>query len=205
MASLGFTEPGFYLTLYFLVRRSLRHETNGRVFTFVLLLCLPTTIAQICINVINPNIQSQKEGYGGKIPKYFTAAILEEGNMAFCTYPLLSIIVHGVFVSLFVSYFLYVGLKIISLAINKSLERRVWAMILAVVLFLPLRVILVLRPIADSLAVHWIFESSEFRTRQQQLNIIPMEPFVRPLSGFVSDNDDDFSVVASQSLLESAV
>jgi len=146
-----------------------------------------------------------------------------------------------VFVSLFVSSFLYVGLKIISLAINKSLERRVWAMILAVVLFLPLRVlflgftvmskpgelafealaflgflamlfstsvcvvILVLRPIADSLAVHWIFESSEFRTRQQQLNIIPMEPFVGPLSGFVSDNDDDFSVVASQSLLESAV
>lgn len=240
MASLGFTEPGFFLTLYFLVSRSLRHEANRRVFIFVFLLCLPTIIAQVCVNVINPSIEIQKEGYEGKIPKYFTAAILEEGNKQFCTYPLLSIIVHGVFVSSFVSCFLYVGLKIISLAINKSLERRVWLMILAVVVFLPLRVLFlgftvlskpgelafevlaflgflamlfstsvcvvisVLRPIADSLAVHWIFESREFGTRQQQLNIIPMEPFSLPISGFLSDNDDDFSVGASQSLLGAA-
>lgn len=247
MVFLGFTEPGFFLTLYFLVRRSLRHEANGRVFTFVLLMCLPTIIAQVCINVINPRIEIQKEGYGGKIPKYFTAAVFEEGNLAFCTYPLLSIIVHGVFVASFVSYFLYLGLKIISLAINKSLERRVWVMIFSVVVFLPLRilflgftvmskpgelafealaflgflalllstsvsvVISVLRPIVDSLAVHWIFESREFTTQHQlniipmELNIIPMESFGKPLSSFLSDVDDDFSVGASQSHLATAV
>lgn len=244
VASLGFTEPGFFLTLYFLVHRSLRHEANIRVFTFVLLLCLPTIIAEVCINVINPSIEILEKGYfgnEGKIPKYFTAAVLEEGNMEFCTYPLLSIIVHGVFVSAFVSCFLYVGLKIISLAINKSLERRVWVMILAVVVFLPLRVLFlgftvmskpgdlafevlaflgflamlfstsvcviisVLRPIADSLAVHWIFESSEFRTVSQQLNIISMEHLSMPVSGFLTDNADNFSVGASQSLLRAAV
>ena len=48
---------------------------------------------------------------------------------------------HGVFVASFVSHFMYFGLRIIYLAINKSLERRVWVMILSIVVFLPLRIL----------------------------------------------------------------
>eukprot|EP01018_Ginkgo_biloba_P004506 Gb_40055 [translate_table: standard] len=219
---------------------------NKRVLISVLLLCFPTFIAQFCFEVISPSIEFQKryskekEGYGGKIPKYFTTVFKEEDSMAFCTYPLFSVIVHGVFVSLFVTYFLFVAMKMISFAINKGLERRILGLIFAIVGLLPSRVlflgcsimskpgepafevlvflgflalllctavcvgILVLWPIADSLAVHWIFESKEVRMRKQQSNIIPTEQYSRPLSVFVGDSDDDFSVGASQSLLGTA-
>jgi hypothetical protein len=202
--------------------------------------------AQLFFVVISPSFEfhkgynKNKEGYGARIPKYFTRAFRESRGEVFCTYPLFSTVVYGVFVCLCITYFLCVAMRMISLVINKGLQRRVYWLIFAVGL-LPLRIlflgfsvlstpgrpvfealvflgflaltscatvgvgVLVYLPVADSLAVKGICQTRENNRRHQQSNLIPMESFSRTLSGFVSDNEDDASIVATQSLLEGAM
>lgn len=252
LSNLGLMEPGIILTVIFLVRGSLHPEMsrikrwNRRVITFVLTLCLPVFAAQLFFVVISPSFEfhkgynKNKEGYGARIPKYFTRAFRESRGEVFCTYPLFSTVVYGVFVCLCITYFLCVAMRMISLVINKGLQRRVYWLIFAVGL-LPLRIlflgfsvlsapgrpvfealvflgflaltscatvgvgVLVYLPVADSLAVKGICQTRENNRRHQQSNLIPMESFSRTLSGFVSDNEDDASIVATQSLLEGAM
>lgn len=252
LSNLGLMEPGIILTVIFLVRGSLYPEMsrikrwNRRVITFVLILCVPVFAAQLFFLVISSSFEfrngynEKKEGYGARIPKYFTRAFQESRGEVYCTYPLFCTIVYGVFVCLCITYFLYVAMRMISLVINKGLQRRVYWLIFAVGL-LPLRIlflgfsllstpgrpvfeslvflgflaliacatvgvgVLVYLPVSDSLAVKWICRTRENNRRHQQSHMIPMESFSRTLSGFVSDNDDDASIAATESLLEGAM
>jgi len=82
----------------------------------------------------------KKEGYKAIIPKYFTRAFQESRGVVYCTYPLFCTIVYGVFVCLCITYFIYMAMRMISLVINKGLQRSVYWLIFAVGL-LPLRIL----------------------------------------------------------------
>lgn len=249
LSNLGMMEPGFFLTLIFLVHGSLHRTINSwnrRTVSFVVALCLPVFLAQLFLVVISPSFEFQKgyrkekEGYGARMPKYFTRSSWRQDDMIFCAYPLFSTIVNGVYACLFITYFLYVGMRMISFVINKGLKRRVYWLIFTVCGLLPLRIlflgfsvlsipgrlafeapvflgfiallfcaavgiwVLVYLPVSDSLVLNGISGLRQTRNHQYS-NMIPLESFSRTLSGFVSDNDENSSFVASQSLLEGAV
>ncbi|KAL2612925.1 hypothetical protein R1flu_024617 [Riccia fluitans] len=66
--------------------------------------------------------------------------------------------------------------------------------------------ILVIRPIADALAVRWVFESSE-KKRKLSVEVVQSEPLLVPLSSlsvFGTDRDDG-ALLSSQGFLRSAV
>eukprot|EP01018_Ginkgo_biloba_P013092 Gb_10136 [translate_table: standard] len=158
LSSHGFIEPCFYLTALFLVNGSLQNDPfgprkrwNGRAVLLILFCCLPVFLLQLFFVTIGPNIhfrsgfKDSEEGFGKILPRYFTRTFEEahESNhqTALCTYPLLSTIVLGIFGFMYISYFLYVCWRMLSLVINKRLQSRVYGLVFAVVLFLPVQVI----------------------------------------------------------------
>jgi hypothetical protein len=217
LSSLGFLEPCFFLTALFLVHGSLRKAPftprkawNGKVVALILICCLPVFLFQLFFVVITPSIDFKKssggvynlenEGYGGKVPYYFTQAFqnvtIGEGTdakeSAVCCYPLLSTLVLATFGVLYSAYFLILGWRVVGVVINRCLQRRLYGLLGALLLLLPLHVmflglsvlsepahlpfelmsffgfimvllcttvgegILVIRPIADALAVEWV-------------------------------------------------
>ncbi|KAG0585404.1 hypothetical protein M758_2G008500 [Ceratodon purpureus] len=254
LSSLGFLEPCFFLTALFLVHGSLRKAPftprkawNGKVVALILICCLPVFLFQLFFVVISPNIEFKRssggvynlenEGYGGKVPYYFTqvfqnVTIGDTKEIAVCCYPLLSTLVLATFGVLYSAYFLILGWRVVGVVINRCLQRRLYGLLGALLLLLPLHVmflglsvlsqpaelpfelmsffgfiivllcttvgegILVIRPIADAMAVRWEYAPSELGRDHD----LPGEgPMSVPLSVFGSD-DDEASLVGSQSL-----
>lgn len=154
IVSQGFMEPFFYLSALFLVHGSLQNDPfrprkkgNGWAVLNILVCCLPVLVLQLFFVIIGPDMKFRDgQGLGKLLPRYFTRTFEDvhyEGNheMALCTYPLLSTIVLSTFGIMYVSYFLYVCWRMLSLVINKRMQCRVYGLVFAVVLFLPFKVV----------------------------------------------------------------
>ena len=155
LSNLGFAEPSMFLTLIFLLHAALQRrelgtlsrQWNRKIFSYVLLFCVPIFMVQLVLVLIGSKL-SNKQGYIRKMPKYFTSTSVSSPHdghsnidIAFCTYPLLNTIVLGLFSSLLITYILYLGARMLYLVINKGLRRRVYYLVFSIIGFLPLRVL----------------------------------------------------------------
>ncbi|KAL0422214.1 UNVERIFIED_CONTAM: hypothetical protein Slati_3244300 [Sesamum latifolium] len=148
VSNLGFAEPCLFLTLIFLLRASLqRSGTLGRKWNmktagFVLLYCFPMFILQLVVILVGP--QYKKE-HNPKLPSYFIKAASSpksNGDIALCTYPLLSTLFLGLFATVLTVYLFWLGRRILHSVINKGLQKRVYTLIVSISSFFPLRVVL---------------------------------------------------------------
>ncbi|XP_077249707.1 uncharacterized protein LOC143889405 [Tasmannia lanceolata] len=154
LSNLGFAEPSLFLTIILLLHASLRRRRNlgalnqyrtSKTFGYILLFCFPVFITQLVLVLIGPKLNNEKS-HTAKLPKYFTRTSISSvtdghSKIALCTYPLLSTILLGLFSTLLICYFLFLGKRMLSLVINKGLRRRVYLLIISVITFLPFRVI----------------------------------------------------------------
>ncbi|CAN1170720.1 hypothetical protein LINPERHAP2_LOCUS29146 [Linum perenne] len=196
--SLGLFEPGFLVTLLYLVNISVNKTAPPRhsfaAFLFVSVACLPPFLLQIFIVAFGASVFH--------LPAFFNRSYLipksvlsgkEHNNTdedeVLCLYPFMSCIVFGGFVVWYLVAFSISCFKALTLVINKGLRMRLYGLTLVVMITLPLQLvslgfsvmwtprdeayavlslmifltalviaavgegILVIRPIADSLAV----------------------------------------------------
>ena len=147
VSNLGFAEPCLFLTLVFLLRAPLQRmesgilsrSWNGKTAVWVLLYCLPLFVLQLCLILIGPQLIKNKSLR--KIPRYFTSTMRMTDDIALCTYPLMSTILHGIFAAVLTVYLFWLGRRILKLVINKGLQKRVYTLIISVSSFFPLRVL----------------------------------------------------------------
>uniref|UniRef100_A0A7I4BXD2 Uncharacterized protein n=1 Tax=Physcomitrium patens TaxID=3218 RepID=A0A7I4BXD2_PHYPA len=252
LSSLGFLEPCFFLTALFLVHGSLRKAPftprkswNGKVVALILMCCLPVFLFQLFFVVISPRIEFKEgtgyilenEGYGGKVPYYFTQAfekvIMDAKEVAMCRYPLWSTLVLAGFGILYSAYFLLLGWRMVGVVINRYLQRRLYGLLGALLLLLPLHVmflglsvlskpthlpfellsffgfimvllcstigegILVIRPIADALAVTWVMYTPSESGRDSD---VPGEGAVSVSMSVFGSDDDEVSLFGNPRL-----
>ncbi|GLU12080.1 hypothetical protein SLE2022_287880 [Rubroshorea leprosula] len=153
--SLGFFEPGFLVTLLFLVDVSIKKKTPHGCYAtaFVLTSCLPILLLQIFFVFF-----SQMEIH---LPEIFlrNSSISKDsdGNeMVVCAYPLLSTIVFGAFSAVYLLFFLLSFWKVVSIVINKALRKRIRALAFTVMATVPLQVLFM------GLSVLWRPEKTAF-------------------------------------------
>ncbi|KAF4403595.1 hypothetical protein CsatB_023301 [Cannabis sativa] len=147
VSNLGFAEPCLFLTLVFLLRAPLQkmesgilsRTWNGKTAACVILYCLPLFVLQLCLILIGPQLMKNKSLH--KMPWYFTSTMTTD-DIALCTYPLISTILHGIFATVLTVYLFWLGRRILKLVINKGLQKRVYTLIISVSGFFPLRVLL---------------------------------------------------------------
>ncbi|KAJ8477011.1 hypothetical protein OPV22_020738 [Ensete ventricosum] len=149
--NLGFSEPSIFLILVFLLRASLlkrelgalnqgwNKKTIGHVFLF----CLPISIMQCLVVFVGPKLFDKKMGDGrANKATYFVKASVLIGDECVCTYPLFSTILLGIFHAALISYALFIGMHVLSSAINKRLLWRLYLLVSSVIFSLPVRVLL---------------------------------------------------------------
>lgn len=148
VSSLGFAEPCLYLTVVFLLRASLQksgtlgQKWNGKTAGYILLFCLPVFALQLILITAGPQF---KKDYISKLPYYFTSPVKRSTNdqdVALCTYPLLNTFCLGLFAIILTSYLFWLGRRILHLVINRSLQKRVYMLVVSVSAFFPIRVLL---------------------------------------------------------------
>lgn len=141
ISNMGFAEPTMFAMLAFLLHAALQRREvgtlsqrwNSKTFAYTILCCLPIFVLQVLLILYGHKI---------KMAKFFTRTFFSNEGNRICTYPLLSTIFLCAFDSLLITYVLYIGVRLLSLVINKGLRRRVYFLIFAVTFFLPLRVFL---------------------------------------------------------------
>jgi len=84
-----------------------------------------------------------------------------ESDTAFCTYPLLSTILLGLYAIVLTSYLFWLGSQILKLDINRGLQKRVYTLLFSVSCFLPLRVLLLGLSVLSG-PEHFMFEAFVF-------------------------------------------
>ncbi|KAF8411908.1 hypothetical protein HHK36_004466 [Tetracentron sinense] len=233
LSNLGFAEPCLFLTLVFLLRASLQmrsgtlsRQWNGKTAGYVLLYCLPVFVLQLIVVLVGPKFNNEEsDPRKQKLPHYFTSTATSSkmdyhDNIALCTYPLLSTILLGLFATLLTTYLLWVGNLMVSLVINKGLQRRVYMLLFSVSGFLPLRVLLLGLSVLSS-PEHLIFEALTFSAFLALIScagmgicmlvycpvadslalrsLLDLQARARPLE---DDHNDSTSPIANQSLLE---
>ncbi|OVA04793.1 hypothetical protein BVC80_8529g8 [Macleaya cordata] len=175
LSNLGFAEPCLFLTIVFLLRASLQkrelgtlsQQWNGKTAGYVLLNCLPLFAFQCIVVLTGPKFNKEKSyGWKFKMPHYFTSTATSsksenDNGIAFCTYPLLSTILLGLFAALLTGYLLLLGRRMVSSVINKGLRKRALILICTVSGFFPLRVILLGLSVLSP-PEHFLFEALVF-------------------------------------------
>lgn len=150
LSNLGFAEPIIFLILAFLLHAALQKRESGtlsqrwnrKTFLYVILLCIPIFILQLVLVLLGPKFNKEKiPRTRKKMVKFFMSTSLVN-NRSICTYPLMSTIILGLLYFLVICYIVYIGTRLLSLVINKGLRMRVYFLALSVILFLPLRVLL---------------------------------------------------------------
>ncbi|KAA8536602.1 hypothetical protein F0562_029080 [Nyssa sinensis] len=165
--NLGFAEPCLFLALVFLLRASLQktelgtlsRKWNGKTVVYVLLYCLPVFVVQLIVILVAPQF-NEGESLGHKLPHYFTSTSTkkkDQDDVTLCTYPLLSTIFLGLFATVLTTYLFWLGRRILSLVINKGLQKRVYTLIFSVSAFFPLRVLLLGLSVLST-PEHFLFE-----------------------------------------------
>lgn len=148
IASLGFLEPAFLLTVLFLLRASIRQRKaeGRRTAVKILFVCLPLTSLQAFFAFFPP--------VNDRFPQVLslTSALLQETGgrqTVLCVYPLLGTAVFAVFAIGYCFCFMVSYWKVVSLVINKNLRARIYALGLSVLLPLPVQLLLLV------LSVFW--------------------------------------------------
>ncbi|KAJ3675322.1 hypothetical protein LUZ60_004364 [Juncus effusus] len=138
---LGFAEPSIFLMLSFLLHAALQQGENGTLnprwsrqnIGYVGLFCFPCLVWNLFWVFV-----------GGRFVNFagvFTKSWVLGSNGVICTFPLSSTIFLGGFNVILTVYVTYLGTRILSLAINKGLRRRIYVLMFSVDLFLPLRAV----------------------------------------------------------------
>ncbi|XVE58296.1 hypothetical protein DITRI_Ditri04bG0158700 [Diplodiscus trichospermus] len=153
--SLGFFEPGFLVTLLFLLDVSVKKTTPRSFFGvfFVLASCLPIFLLQV-YSVFFPGSEI-------RLPELFYRSWFVSWNIhndktVLCAYPLLSTILFGIFGAIFTFSFLLSFWRVVSHVINKALRVRIFALALTVIISLPLKIMLM------GLSVFWTPDKTAF-------------------------------------------
>ncbi|XP_055816386.1 uncharacterized protein LOC129885925 [Solanum dulcamara] len=148
VSSLGFAEPCLYLSVVFLLRASLQksgtlsQKWNGKTVGYILLFCLPVFALQLVLILAGPQF---KKKYMVHLPHYFTSPVArsrDDVDVALCTYPLFNTFCLGLFAIMLTSYLFWLGGRILHLVINRSLQKRVYMLVVSVSAFFPIRVLL---------------------------------------------------------------
>ncbi|KAK1310068.1 hypothetical protein QJS10_CPA08g00887 [Acorus calamus] len=144
LSNLGFTEPGLFLTLAFLLHTSVQKRETGtlncrwnrKILCYAMLFSLPVFLVQLVLVMIGTKIKDLT-GIRG----YFTSTSLpvEGETYVACTYPLLCTVSLGLFDVLLISYLSFVGARMLALVINKRLQKRVYVLIVSILVLLPMR------------------------------------------------------------------
>ncbi|PHT53404.1 hypothetical protein CQW23_07866 [Capsicum baccatum] len=145
--SLGLFEPGFLITLLFLVNVSIKIQNNPSDISALFVvwpICVPLLVLQILLVFFSP-LQEH-------IPVYMHSSSFLSidvlGNKAvLCTYPLYSAILFGGFVIAYLIAFLFSCWRVISFVINRKIQVRVNLLATSFMIALPLQILcLVLLP-----------------------------------------------------------
>lgn len=152
LSNLGFAEPGIFFAFAFLLHGSLQKRElgtlnqrwNWKTMAYLLVFCIPVFSVQAILVFVGPKfVREENHDLGRrKIAKYFIRTYTPVGDTSVCTYPLFGTLFLGLVDAFLMSYVSYVGLRVLSLVINKSLRRRVYLLMLSVLCFLPIRVLL---------------------------------------------------------------
>lgn len=231
VSSFGFVEPCFFLTALFLVQVSVTdapfsqwRNWNCKTIGLILLCCLPVVVVQACFVLMSATTSSSKGDNEKRVlglPPYFTTSFIRVNihDEAMCTYPLCSTLVLGVFSCIYNFFFLWQAWRMLALVINKTLQTRVFCLVLALGMLLPTQLIfmglsvlampgdalyeamaflgflcvllcilvgqgiLVVQPIADALAVRWVFSSLPTRVQNTTCDHFVMPLFVFEMEG----------------------
>ncbi|KAJ4726733.1 Plasminogen activator inhibitor [Melia azedarach] len=154
--SLGFLEPGFLVTLLFLLHVSIKKKTPRGSWAFALLLavCLPLSVLQFLF-VFFQRLEK-------RLPMFFRRSsvifrVEDSGEKTvLCSYPLLSTCLFGGFIVVYLLYFLFSCWSVVSLVINKKLRIRTYTLAFAVLTSIALQVLFL------GLSVLWTPEKQAF-------------------------------------------
>ncbi|KAK2634111.1 hypothetical protein Ddye_028903 [Dipteronia dyeriana] len=135
--SLGFLEPGCLVILLFLLNVSIKKKTPRGSWALALLMatCLPVFLLQFLF-VFYQHFELH-------LPKFFIESSKvsgAEGEMVLCSYPLMSTILFGAFVTIFCFYFMFCCWTVLSLVINKTLRSRIYCLSVTVVSTIALQI-----------------------------------------------------------------
>ncbi|XVF53317.1 hypothetical protein PTKIN_Ptkin05aG0089400 [Pterospermum kingtungense] len=139
--SLGFFEPGFLVTLLFLLDFSVKKSHRRTFFSVfsVLASCLSIFYLQVHV-VFFPS--AEKRFPEPFYRSWFLSWDSHDHETVLCSYPLLSTILFGVFVCLFTMSLLLSFWRVIAHVINKALRVRILALALTLSIGLPLQILL---------------------------------------------------------------
>ncbi|KAK4366008.1 hypothetical protein RND71_013888 [Anisodus tanguticus] len=138
--SLGFFEPGFLITLLFLVNESIKTQNPFRTWGVVLvcLACSPILLLQSFFVFFSP-LEAQLPVYM-HATSYLSTDHL--GNKSvLCTYPLFSCIVFGVFSIAYSLAFLLSCWRVVAFVINKKIRVRLNMLATSFMILLPLQIL----------------------------------------------------------------
>ncbi|KAM7268248.1 hypothetical protein ACFE04_010414 [Oxalis oulophora] len=154
--SLGFFEPGFLITLLFLVNVSIKKDPpNGfGPVAFVFATCFPFLLLQM-FSVVYPTMMHDLS-----LPIMFQqSALVSIDNLGetttFCAYPLISTMIFGVFGCLYCLSFMFSCGQVAYVVINKGLRIRTLVLAFVVLVTLPLQILFM------GMSVMWSPESRE--------------------------------------------
>ncbi|GFZ06390.1 hypothetical protein Acr_18g0005600 [Actinidia rufa] len=138
--SLGLFEPGFLITLLFLLNVSIKKRTPRDISAISLIFfsCTPVLVLQLFFLFFSP-LQNQ-------LPNILqTSSILLidsfDNKILRCTYPIFSTIVFAAFVMAYTLGLLFSYWRVVSLVINKSTRVRIHALAFSVLICLPLQIL----------------------------------------------------------------
>ncbi|XP_058106360.1 uncharacterized protein LOC131249574 [Magnolia sinica] len=141
VASQGIFQPAFFLTLLFLVSVSLHcsnyHNTLPKALSTILLTCLPVLFLQVFFVFFSSRVSIFRN-----LPEIFRrdSVVLRRAghtDRIFCAYPLFSTVVLSGFGGGFLTWFLVVCWRAVSLVINKTLRVRIFGLAFSVAFFVP--------------------------------------------------------------------
>ncbi|KAL2550829.1 hypothetical protein Fot_12359 [Forsythia ovata] len=138
--SFGFYEPGFLITLLFLVNVSIKKKNPCRMWALlcVCMVCSPMTLIQTILVYFSPlETQLPKFVHGSSI-----LTIDFQGNKTvLCTYPFFSCVVFWVFAIVYALAFLFSCWRVLDFVINKSIRVRINMLAAAVMVALPMQIL----------------------------------------------------------------
>ncbi|CAL5405453.1 unnamed protein product [Camellia sinensis] len=138
--SLGVFEPGFLITLLFLVNSSIKKRNPHDIgaIALIFLTCLPVFVLQLFVVFFSP--------IEAKIPHAFETSYAHSlngfENMFMCTYPLFSTLVFAAFGIAYSLGFLFSYWRVISLVINKGTRVRIHILSFSIFIALPMQILL---------------------------------------------------------------
>ncbi|KAK1574809.1 hypothetical protein Q3G72_000139 [Acer saccharum] len=135
--SLGFLEPGCLVILLFLLNASIKKKTPRSSWALALLMvtCLPVFLLQFLFVFY--------QRFDLHLPKFFiesSKVSSADGEMVLCSYPLLSTILFGAFVTIYCFYFMFCCWTVLSLVINKTLRSRIYCLSVTVLSTIALQI-----------------------------------------------------------------